>query len=128
MRERLQNMQRKKQVQDSAARQMEALRRRRAEREAAAKIEQGARFENMNTYFNSSTTMEITSTREGLSDEALLAEHETRWAAIESAATLNTSTSSPDVQIEQLILTYNTLPWPPFGEDLHRYLRALSNP
>jgi hypothetical protein len=121
MRERLQNMQRKKQVQDAATRQLEALRRHRAEREAAAKIEQGARFENLNTYFNS-FSMETTSSLQN-SDEEVLAEHESRWAEIE-AASINTSKRS---ELETALLTYDTLPWPPFGEDLHRYLLAYNN-
>jgi hypothetical protein len=117
-------MQRRKQVQDAATRQLEALRRHRAEREAAAKIEQGARFENLNTYL-SSNNMETTSSLQN-TDEAMLAEHEAQWARIEGAVSINTTTSNSDLAVEHPLLTYNTLPWPPFGQDLHRYLLALS--
>lgn len=127
MRERLQNMERKKQVQDTAARQMEALRKHIAEREAAAKIKQGAHFENLNTYFNSNNT-EVASSPD-ITDEALLAEHESRWATIEAAAaSIHTSTSSPDLpRIEHaVLLTFNTVPWSPFGQDFQKYLLTLS--
>jgi hypothetical protein len=118
-------MQRKKQVQDAATRQMEALQRHRAEREAAAKIEQGARFENLNMYFNSNS-VETTSTSREDSDEAMLAEHEARWATIETAACFNTATSSTvSSPNEHNVLTYSTLPWPPFGDNLQKYLLAL---
>jgi len=119
-------MRRNKHVQDAATRQMEALRRHRAEREAAAKIKQGARFENLNAYFNSNS-IETKSTSREDSDEAMLVEHESRWATIEAAACFDTTTSSTKTApSEHIVLTYSTLPWPPFGDNLHKYLLALS--
>jgi hypothetical protein len=112
-------MQRKKQVQDAAARQMEALRRHRAEREAAAKIAQSARLENPNMYINNSNMEKPTSSLQNSDEALLLAEHEARWDEIEAAAA-SINTLIP-------LITYATLPWPPFGDNLHKYLLALTS-
>ncbi len=106
-------MARRRGVAADAARQQEVLRRHRAEREAAQMVDQGARTATAHLGVGLESPYLLEQENAGdLSDAAAVAAHEAAWARLEA-----TTTSAPT-------LTAVTLPWPPFGTDLARYLRA----
>lgn len=106
-------MVRRARVAGDASRQLEALRRHRAEREAARAVDQGARV--ATAHLGAGLEAPWAADDGGSAargDAAAVAAHEAAWARLEAAPAGQTT------------LTRTTLPWPPFGADLTRYLRV----
>ena len=109
-RERLQNMQRTRQVQADASRQMETLRKHRAEQEKLKRMASSA------ARLRESTGPWDVENDSKTDDLAAVEENEERWEALDAELAAS----------ESLVITLKTLPWPPFEEDMPRYLSALA--
>ena len=114
VKERLQNLQRRRHVQGEAARQMETLRRHREEREAARKMAAqghgGCASESNINFMIDEEINEIPANN----DAAAISDHELAWSKLETGI----------AAADNLLL--NSAIWPPFKSDLRRYLSALA--
>lgn len=125
--ERLEALRFRQQQKKHAATQMETLRRYRIEKEAAEKVAYTAWHANISANLHSSEqhqdsdrwSQDNDSGWKTLRDEAIVARHEEEWKQLEMKATGKN-------EKEVRLIHYEDIPWPPFGVDFARYLKALA--